>query len=297
MRQNMLTSFQLTRGLRDALGSGNLSMHYQPIVDLASLEVAGFEALMRWRGQHGEPVPPSLFIPLAEQSDLICELGSFALKQAGLDAALWPKCPGSKARPFVSVNVSARQFHDRHLCQAIESLLAATGLAPERLVLEVTESAAFVDPAAATEVISQLSCLNVAVALDDFGTGYSSLSHFTMLRPSIIKVDRSLACPATRDDFTRRLLEAVVSLGKTLGVTIVAEGIEAHEQLAQLQSLGCDLGQGYLFSPAIPNQAVESHLLETDKWQPQPVARPYSAGPWGSKQGALQPSTSSASAI
>ena len=271
MRQTMLASFELTRDLRHAAASDELSMHYQPIVDLATLEVAGFEALMRWRGPQGTWVPPSVFIPVAEQSDLIYELGCFALKRAGLDAALWGKSPGSKTSPFVSVNVSARQFHDPHLISTIESLLASTGLAPERLVLEITESAALVDPATATNVIGQLARLKVAVALDDFGTGYSSLSYLTMLHPSTIKVDRSFVCSASKDDFTRRLLEAVVSLGKTLGMTVVAEGIETDGQLAQMQRLGCDLGQGYLFSPAVPHQDVEAHLLGTNQWRLQPA--------------------------
>lgn len=272
MRQTMLAGFELTRDLRNAIGSDQLSMYYQPVVDLATLEVAGFEALMRWRGPQGTLVPPSEFITVAEQSDLIYDLGGFALKRAGLDAALWAKSPASKATPFVSVNVSARQFHDHHLLSTVESVLASTALAPERLVLEVTESAALVGPAAATEVIGQLARLGVPVALDDFGTGYSSLSYLTMLHPSILKVDRSFVSPSSDDEFTYRLLDAVVSLGRKLGTTVIAEGIETKEQLVRLQGLGCDLGQGYLFSPAVPNHDVGTNFLGAGQWQPQSAA-------------------------
>jgi diguanylate cyclase (GGDEF)-like protein/PAS domain S-box-containing protein len=260
MRQRVVTSFEVTRDIRRGLASGELTIHYQPIVNLASLVAVGFEALMRWQHPQGTWVPPSVFIPIAEQSDLIFELGSFALDRAGLDAATWGKDWGARTRPFVALNVSGRQFHDPQLLGKVESLLGSTGLEPEQLMLEITEGTALADPGWATSVVAKLTRLGVAVALDDFGTGYSSLSYLSMLRPSTIKVDRSFVSPTSEDLFSRQLLETIVSLGQKLGMTVVAEGIETYEQLARLQDLGCELGQGYLFSAAVPPEKVEALL-------------------------------------
>ena len=233
-------------------------MHYQPIVNLATSKVVGFEALMRWR--HGERgwVPPNVFIPLAEKSDLIVELGSFALREATAAASTW----NLDDRCFVTVNVSARQFGAPGLAGTIETALAKSGLSPSQLVLEITESVAMDDVSKTMRTLEYLRRRGVGVAIDDFGTGHSSLSYLVDLKPTIIKIDRSFINPSRASVRNDIVLEAILSLGHNLKVTMLAEGIETPEHLARLRRLGCELGQGYLFSPAVPASDVPGQLGE-----------------------------------
>ena len=255
MGEKVSDRFTLIQELGHALARNELSMHYQPIVDLGTGGVVGYEALMRWQHPERGWVPPDVFIPLAEQNRLIVKLGSFALGEATAAATSWDRGVPDLA-PYVSVNLSARQFYDPSLLSVIEEVLASSTLAPERLVLEITEGVALFDIDATVSVIERLQQLNVTVAVDDFGTGYSSLSYLARLCPDIIKIDRSFVNPATRDTATERLLDAMIRLAHGLGVVALAEGIETREQLAQLSDLGCEFGQGYLFSPAVPAQEI-----------------------------------------
>ena len=159
-------------------------MHYQPFVDLTTNEVVGFEALMRWQHPEWGQVPPEVFIPLAEQSDLIFKLGSFALHEATRQAMSWERAGDQTVQPYVTVNLSARQFHDPELASVIDKVLTTSGLAPERLVLEIKEAVALVDVVETKRVIERLEHYGVTVALDDFGTGYSSLSDLACRRSS-----------------------------------------------------------------------------------------------------------------
>lgn len=252
MHRQAASRFVLTQELREALGAGELSMYYQPIVDLTTTEVVGFEALMRWRHPERGWVSPNVFIPLAEQSELIVELGSFALREAVEVASGWERVGALTSRPYVTVNFSALQFHNPRLVSMIEEALLASGLEPERLIIEITESVALLDVAETLGVMEHLSRLGIGLALDDFGTGYSSLSYLTLLQPRIIKIDRSFVSPTHESVHNETLLEAIVSLGHKLGMTVLAEGIETQAQFARLRHVGCELGQGYLFSPAVP---------------------------------------------
>jgi diguanylate cyclase (GGDEF)-like protein/PAS domain S-box-containing protein len=270
MHQQAVGRFALVQELGHSLQSGEISMHYQPIVDLTTSEVVGFEALMRWQHPERGQVPPDVFIPLAERSDLIFELGSFALREAVGEAKSWKRTGARVGLPYVTVNLSARQFHDPDLVSMIEGLLKASGLAPKRLLLEITESVALADVVGTASVIEHLNLLGVAIALDDFGTGYSSLSYLALLRPRIIKIDRSFVSPSKASMRNDTLLEAIVSLGHKLDMTVLAEGIETQGQLERLRHLGCELGQGYLFSPAVPAGEVAAMLA----WEP---------GRWGER--------------
>jgi EAL domain-containing protein (putative c-di-GMP-specific phosphodiesterase class I) len=205
--------FELTQELGRSLQTGELSMYYQPIVDLTTSEVVGFEALMRWQHPKRGAVPPDVFIPLAEQSNLIFDLGSFALREAVDEAMCWELEADRETRPYVTVNLSARQFHDPDLLSMIEGALKSSGLEPERLVLEITESAALFDVVETKTVIEHLDRLGVVVALDDFGTGYSSLAYLTLLKPSTIKIDRSFVSPVQESAYNDTLIEEIVSLG------------------------------------------------------------------------------------
>ena len=252
MHQRAVNRFSMVQELHHALESGQLSMHYQPMTDLDSGQVVGFESLMRWRHPERGWIPPSEFIPLAEQSDLILELGAFALHAAIGDAATWPQAATGGA-PYVTVNLSSHQFLDPDLVDLITALLCQTRLAPERLVVEITERVALMDVLQTTAVLAQLTRLGVGLALDDFGTGFSSLSHLATLSPRIIKIDQSFVRPAAASARDDALLETIISLGQKLNVTMLAEGIETPGQFQRVRRMGCELGQGYLFSPAVPH--------------------------------------------
>jgi diguanylate cyclase (GGDEF)-like protein/PAS domain S-box-containing protein len=254
LQQQAVSRFALTQELRQALSAGELSMHYQPIVNLATSQVVGFEALMRWQHPERGAVPPNVFISLAEQSDLILELGALALRESVASASQWTSTDPDIESPFIAVNFSSRQFHDTELVSAVVASLMTSGLDPKRLIIEITESTTLLDVAETLSVIEQLNRLGIGIALDDFGTGYSSLSYLTLLHPKIIKIDQSFVSPVRPNVQNDALLETIVSLGQKLNMIVLAEGIETERQLQRLRELGCELGQGYLFSRAVPKE-------------------------------------------
>jgi diguanylate cyclase (GGDEF)-like protein/PAS domain S-box-containing protein len=262
MHQNAVRSFSLVQELRQAFHGGDLVMHYQPIADLATSEVVGFEALMRWNHAERGWVPPNDFIPLAEQSDLILELGSFALRESILAASSWAAKDSSSRRPYVTVNLSARQFLDPGLVPTIKSLLLESALPADYLILEITESVALIDIDETMVVLEHLGKLGVGMALDDFGTGFSSLSYLARLNPRIIKIDQSFVRPVDECPRNDTLLGTIISLGQKLDMTMLAEGIETEPQSTRLRRLGCELGQGFLFSPAVPNDQIEAMVAQ-----------------------------------
>src|ERR1019366_1223048 len=221
-------------------------------IDLKTTGVVGFEALMRWQHPERGLVPPVVFIPLAEQSDLILELGVFALHEAVAAASRWPFPSNVGPAPYVTVNLSAHQFRDPNLVKIIETELHSSKLAPERLIIEITESVTLLYVAETLSVMEDLNHMGVGFALDDFGTGYSSLSYLALTHPKIIKIDQSFVSPAVESLRNDSLLEAIVMLGEKLDMTMLAEGIETSTQLERLQRLGCEFGQGFLFAPAVP---------------------------------------------
>ncbi len=265
MRACVTEEYELVQELRVALDADVLEMHYQPIVRLDTLEIAGFEALMRWRHPRRGMVPPDVFIALAERSDLILQLGSFALDRALSTAATWQPRAGHSIPPFVSVNLSARQFQDPLLVEKVESALHEYGVSAQRLIIEITESVTLLDVAETSLVVRRLNALGVNFALDDFGTGYSSLSYLAELSPRIIKIDKTFVNPSLHSDRNDTLLETIVSLGHQLEGTMLGEGIETYGQLERLRDLQCELGQGYLFSPAVPPDEVDA-LIEQLPW-------------------------------
>jgi Amt family ammonium transporter len=258
MHDVAVNRFSLVQELRQAVAANELAMHYQPIVRLSTNEVVGFEALMRWYHAERGWVPPSIFIPLAEQSDLILDLGVFALHESIVAAAEWGRSKGSLAEPYVSVNLSARQFHDPGLVALVKRELEVCSLPADRLIIEITEGVALMEVADTLKTIGELTDLGIGVALDDFGTGFSSLSYLALLNPMIIKVDQTFVRPQLKSIHSDRLLETIVSLGHNLGMTMLAEGIETPEQLEQLRELHCSLGQGFVYSPAVPFAAAQA---------------------------------------
>ncbi|HRC68126.1 MAG TPA: EAL domain-containing protein [Candidatus Competibacter denitrificans] len=238
------------RDLRQAIGAGQLRAYYQPKVRLSDRTVIGAEALVRWQHPERGLVPPGQFIPVAETSDLIVELGDWMLEEVCRQIADW------QARgwvvPTVSVNLAARHFRLPKLVERVGSLLQAYGLAPRLLELEITESTLLEVSSQTTETLRALEQLGVGLALDDFGTGYSSLSYLKRLPLTALKIDQSFVRDLVADSDDRTLAATIVTLGHYMDLVVVAEGVETEEQRSILFEQGCDLAQGYLFGRPVP---------------------------------------------
>lgn len=243
MDQAVERRVQLEEELRGAWERGEMSLHYQPIYRLADNRLMGAEALCRWNHPRLGVVPPSVFIEVAEQSGLIEALGRHVLVQACQDAAGWRQ-PGEEA-PFVSVNISPRQLRSGDLPDVVASALRGSGLLPQQLHLELTETAVLGDEAQASALLSRLRAAGVKVWLDDFGTGFSGLSHLRRVPVDGVKIDRSFVADVLRDPDDLALTSAIIAMAHSLGITVVAEGIEAEGQFAVLRERGCDQGQGF----------------------------------------------------
>jgi diguanylate cyclase (GGDEF)-like protein/PAS domain S-box-containing protein len=249
-------SVALTADLTRALERGDVQLHFQPIVDLARATVGAVEGLARWPHASRGMVSPSEFIPVAEETDLVLELGAQVLHQACVAAARWSTGSADHPALQVSVNLSAHQMADAGIVDLVSSTLAATGAPPESLVLEVTESAVLGDLASTTERLDALRRLGVGLALDDFGTGYSSLTYLRRFPVNSLKVDRSFVAGLVENADDRAIVASVISLAQAVGMTCTAEGVETEQQLAALQELGCQQAQGYLWSPAVPAEQI-----------------------------------------
>jgi diguanylate cyclase (GGDEF)-like protein len=237
--------------LRRAIERGELRVHYQPLVDLGSDRIVGFEALVRWQHPVRGLVPPLAFIPLAEETGLIVPLGRWVLETACRQARKWRDSRPSGPRLLMSVNLSARQFVQPDLVDQVEAVLAETGLEPSMLELEITESVVMDQSEAGIRTLSRLRDMGVRLVLDDFGTGYSSLAYLKHLPLDTIKIDRTFV--AGLDGPTdRSIVEAVITLAHGLRISVVAEGIETEAQFEILRAMGCDVGQGYLFAHPLP---------------------------------------------
>jgi diguanylate cyclase (GGDEF)-like protein len=240
--------------LRAALQTGGLDVHYQPLVNLGTGEVTGYEALMRWPHRERGMIPPAEFIPVAEETGLITQIGAFVLRCACTDAAQWP-------RPLtVSVNLSPLQFKAGNLYQVVSQTLKETGLSPARLELEITETLLLDKSGTVLATLHALRALGVRIAMDDFGTGYSSLSYLRSFPFDKIKIDRTFVRGMGASGDAQAIVRAIIGLGASLGMTITAEGVETESDLAQLRQEGCQEGQGYLFSMALPQGEVLAAL-------------------------------------
>src|ERR1700722_789859 len=240
--------------LRAALTRDEFEVHYQPIHDLNTDQITAFEALIRWKHPLRGMISPMDFIPLAEETGLITQLGDWILRKACMDAAGWSR------EVRVAVNLSPVQFKNSNLVQSVISALAASGLVPQRLELEITESVLLQDSEATLAALHKLRRFGVKISMDDFGTGYSSLSYLRSFPFDKIKIDRSFVHElATRED-SMAIVRAVTGLGKSLGISIVAEGVDTNEQLGLLRTEGCTEVQGFLFSRPRPARDVEAML-------------------------------------
>jgi len=275
--------------LQGALERGELRVAYQPIVDMETGEVSGAEALMRWAHPTRGPIPPSDFIPLAEESGLIVELGRWILETACRQARDW-QIQSGRADLTISVNLSGRQIADADLVGDVARILATTGLHPACLTLEITETTLVRDVETTIAVFRALKALGVRLAIDDFGTGYSSLSYLRQFPIDILKIDRSFVASLDEGTESSALVRSILNLSATLRLDTVAEGIETLEQRRALESLGATRGQGYLFArPMEPGDmaalllddapvGIDEHPREPSRTSTQPHARRHTRG-------------------
>lgn len=240
--------FSIETELRRALEKEQLSLRYQPLIDLKSGEVAGFEALARWTHADRGEISPSEFIPVAEESGLILQLGRWAMDKAARTLADWDREAGEKLPLYVGVNLSAIQVARDDIAGVVASALRSSGLNGDRLTLELTESSIVQDPGRATRVFEALKALDTTVAMDDFGTGYSSLAYLQRLPIDVLKIDKSFVSGMMVDPDSVAIVRAVLSLAEALGMSTTAEGIETVELATTLATLGCASGQGYYFA-------------------------------------------------
>jgi len=262
MRDSVVAAMETETAIREALERREFVLHYQPIIRLATREVVGFEALVRWRHPARGLLAPSTFIPVAEDTPLIHGIGEQVLDEACRQIAHSRPTRPAAADCYVSVNVSPRQFQSPTIAQAVEDALARHGIPGDALRIEITETALLKDPAAVRPVLERWRRAGVRVMLDDFGTGYSSLSHLDHFAVDSLKIDRSFVGSMDDSADSQRVVRAVVSLGAVLGIQVVAEGAETPRQCDLLRAMECDFAQGYYFSkPLPPEEAERIHLV------------------------------------
>jgi len=256
--------FRLETDLRRATERNEFLVHYQPIVSLIDFRITGFEALVRWQRPEFGLLMPGGFISAAEDTGLILWIGNWILQEACRQVCAWnlqfPCFP-----PFtIAVNISAKQFAQADLVSQIGQVLSETGLAPENLRLELTESVTMRDEERTTRVLSELRKLGLLLCIDDFGTGYSSLSYLRRFALDILKIDRSFVTDMLNNSESEEIVKTILSLGRNLRMQVVAEGVETSEQMTLLKSLGCEFAQGYLFSRPLDSAAVGRTLVTAE---------------------------------
>jgi diguanylate cyclase (GGDEF)-like protein/PAS domain S-box-containing protein len=264
IKERMAMRSDLELGLR----RGEFLLHYQPIVSIETGTIVGAEALIRWQHPERGLVPPMEFIPLAEQTGLIVDIGRWVMAEACREAVGWVSQEDGKPAPYVSVNVAGSQLQEPRFVPDVRDALRDTGLAPGRLVVEVTESALIEDSAGNVLRLEQLRDIGIRLAIDDFGTGYSSLSYLRQFNLDILKIDKSFIDALGRDAKGSALVAAMVAMGTSLSMDVVAEGIEDQVQLDDLLMLHCDLGQGYFFAKPVPASDLAA-LLATGTRRPR----------------------------
>lgn len=279
MRARFLERIQLEMDLRHAIERNELAMHYQPIVSLDDGRLIGFEALLRWQHAKLGMIPPLRFIPIAEDSALILPITVWILQQTCKQLAKWQRIGPEYRNLIVSVNISGKHLAKDVLIDDVVGALQESSVAARTLKLEITESVAMENAEHTISILNELKEIGVQLSIDDFGTGYSSLSHLHRLPFDTLKIDRSFVSRVGDNGENSEVLQTVMSLAKNLKMRVIAEGIETPSQLAVLQNLGCDYGQGYLIAKPKPREETEDLLYKRPNWLPsddldQPIAAP-----------------------
>ncbi len=260
MRDRAVERLAIESSLRGAVGRGELTVHYQPIVGLRDGRIVGFEALVRWRHPEWGLLLPDDFIPIAEETGLINSIGLWVLEEACRQMAAWQTRSASVTGALIHVNLSSRQFMHQALVGQIADVLARTALSPGALGLEITESVIMEDVRLASTMLSELRSLGVRLQIDDFGTGYSSLASLQRLPVDTIKIDRSFVSTMQTNDDNTKIVKAIVSLARELELRVIAEGVECCEHVSALLALGCETGQGNYFGEAAGPAAMDPFL-------------------------------------
>ncbi len=266
MHTDALVRLQLETDLRRAVEQGEFRLHYQPLVSLRTGRVTGLEALLRWEHPQRGLVQPSDFIPIAEETGLIVRIGRWVLTEACRQLRAWQEAHPREEPLSMNVNLSVKQFSQPDLLDQISNVLRVSGIPPSCLRLEITEAALIDKGEAAMALLGQIKQLGPQVYLDDFGTGYSSLIYLHRLPIDAIKIDRDLVSTMDSDEKNLRLVRTILTFAQIIGVRAEAEGISSAEQLRELRALKCEHGQGYLFSAAIPHDAVDEVLTADPAW-------------------------------
>jgi diguanylate cyclase (GGDEF)-like protein/PAS domain S-box-containing protein len=272
MRHRAMSRLKVETELRHAIDNRAFELHYQPIVSLRTGQIAGFEALVRWRHPLRGLIGPAEFIPIAEDTGMIVDIGRLTLAESCRQMAAWLAHFGAAAPRVMCANVSSRQFAEANLMQEIAATLETTGLSASNLKLEITESAFIHDVVAAQVTLNSARLMGIEWSLDDFGTGYSSLSYLHRLHVDTVKVDRSFVSGIGIDGNGSQMVSAIVALAHTLGMDVVAEGVETAEQYAQLKALGCEYAQGFYFSKPVDTAAAD-HLIASQPWSLTALSR------------------------
>jgi diguanylate cyclase (GGDEF)-like protein len=267
MHARAVTLLQLETDLRYAIDRHELCTYFQPIIDLDSLNLVGFEALIRWNHPRRGLVPPVEFIPVSEETGLIVPITLWILRDACQQMVEWQSQSVLNKSLVISVNLSGKHFAHGDLVEQVQKIIEETGIKPECLKLEITESAVMENAEMVILMLKQLKKIGVQLSIDDFGTGYSSLSYLHRFPIDTLKVDRSFVSTMENGSENGEIVRTIVSLAKTLGMNVIAEGIETIHQIHQLRILGCEYGQGYLFSRPVPSQEAEQLIQNKDRWQ------------------------------
>lgn len=270
VRDIALRRLQIERELRRAVETPQFELHYQPIVSMLDKSIAGYEALMRWNDPNKGQISPGNFIALAEETGMIVEMGRWALKKALSDHAFlvpiwqnrWPDLP----IPFVSINVSSGQLIEPGEVARLSGIITNSGVEPDQIKLEVTESLMIHDPETAASALKDLKSLGVSIAIDDFGTGYSSLSYLHRFPIDTLKVDQSFVFNMLKDTTSGRLVRSILHMADDLGLATVAEGIETEEHFDHLRDFGCTYGQGFLMARPWPRFDLEALMESGISW-------------------------------
>jgi diguanylate cyclase (GGDEF)-like protein/PAS domain S-box-containing protein len=266
MNAQALARFQMDAELRQALERDEFVLYYQPVVGLRSRRIEGWEALVRWRHPQRGMVPPLDFISLAEETGFIVPLGKWVVEEACRQAGIWNRRFPAESPRLMNVNISARQFQHKELITTVLEALRTASLEPGHLKLEITESIMMKDPMASIEAMKTFKSMDIHLVIDDFGTGYSSLSYLKRFPVDTLKVDKSFVDGLGKDSESTAIVAAVISMAKSLGMRVTAEGIETTDQMQHLEKLNCDQGQGYLFSRPLPAEAAEALLAQDPHW-------------------------------
>ena len=278
LHEKALNLLHIETDLRKAIANKEFDLYYQPIVSLDNISILGFEALIRWNHPTQGLVYPDSFIPVAEETGLIIPIGRWVLKKACRDLRRWDEQVKSKLPLFMSVNISSKQFLRPSLIDDIKEILNETGLPPDQLKLEITETALMEDVHETIPLIKRMKDLGVQIVIDDFGTGYSSMSYLQQLPIDTLKVDQSFISriESNNNDENKNIVETIVSLAHKLGLKVVAEGVETDKQHSVLSQMNCQMAQGYLFSRPLKKEKMDELIKKIEQFSKTKPGKRYS---------------------